>query len=81
MTSEVRRCWLTGILSVLVFDATHTLEWYDRIRGFVEPGQLNRTVGPESVYPRMLRGVVPWSYGQQRSCMKGRLITLVLATS
>jgi hypothetical protein len=81
MIFEVRRCWLTGILSVLVFDATNTLGWYDRVRGFVEPGRLNRTIGPKSVYPSMLRGVASWSYRQQRSCMKGRLITLVLATS
>jgi hypothetical protein len=29
MISEVRRCWLTGILSVLVLNGAHTLEWYD----------------------------------------------------
>ena len=79
MISEVRRCWLTGILSVLVLNEAHTLEWYDRVRGFVQPGRSNQMVDSGSVYAGTLRGVTSWSYGQQPRYMKGWSITLVTA--
>ena len=37
MTSEVRRCWLTGIWSALVLDAAHNLEWYYSVRALSNP--------------------------------------------